>query len=124
MNAILEKPSLARDEALRDQLRRAADSIVSNIAEGFPQPTDRLFAKHLYVSKGSTAEVRAQLELARRRHYITAEEQQEPDSLADELARMLTGLIKHLLREQRRDRGLGRTSHNSGNPGRTRGNSC
>jgi four helix bundle protein len=109
VNAILDKPGLARDKRLRDQLSSAADSIVSNIAEGFPQSTDRLFAKYLYVAKGSTAEVRAQLEIAQRRSYISAEERNERDSLADELARMPTGLIKHLVREQRRDRGLGPT---------------
>ena len=110
VNGILDRPGLARDKLLRDQLSSAADSVVSNIAEGFPRSTDRMFAKYLYVAKGSTAEVRAQLEIAQRRSYITPEERKERDSLADELARMLTGLIKHLMREQRRGRGLGPTS--------------
>jgi four helix bundle protein len=114
VNAILDKPGLVRDRQLKDQLSAAADSIVSNIAEGFQQSTDRLFARYLYVAKGSTAEVRVQLELAQRRGHINTQERNERDSLADELARMLTGLIKHLVREQRRNRGVGPTIRRSG----------
>jgi four helix bundle protein len=107
INAILDRPRLASDRKLHDQLSDAADSIVSNIAEGFEQPTDRAFAAYLYTGKGSTAEARTRLQLAHLRGYIETTEYNERDKLGDELARMITGLIKYLLRSNRRNRGLG-----------------
>jgi len=107
IDAILGRPRLSSDRKLHDQLSDAADSIVSNIAEGFEQPTDRAFAKYLYTAKGSTAEARTRLQLAHLRGYIGQNEYEERDTLGDELARMITGLIKYLLRSNRRNRGLG-----------------
>ena len=54
VTAILERPAFERDLDLRDQIRRAADSMVSNIAEGFAQPTDRALAGYLFHAKGRT----------------------------------------------------------------------
>ncbi len=90
-----------------DQVKDAADSILSNIAEGFEQPTDRAFAKYLFTSKASTAEVRKRLLLACHRGYITKDEYRSRDELGDEVARMTTGLIKYLVKSDRKDRGLG-----------------
>jgi four helix bundle protein len=56
--------SFAGDFALRDQLRRAAVSIVSNIAEGFERSSHREFARFLYMAKASAGEARAQLYVA------------------------------------------------------------
>ena len=81
---------------------------MSNIAEGFAQPTDRAFANYLYISKASVAEVRARLKLAFERRYITKHEFDVRDSLADEIARMSTGLIRYLIKSNRRRRGIGR----------------
>jgi four helix bundle protein len=108
INAILDKPGLLRDRSLRDQISTAADSIVSNIREGFEQPTDRAFVRYLFVAKASNAEARTRLSMAAKRSYITKEEFAERDAKGDEVARMLTGLIKYLLRSNRRDRGIGR----------------
>ena len=60
---ILERPCIRQRRKLYEQLSDAADSILSNIAEGFEQPTDRAFAKYLYTAKGSTAEVVTRLKL-------------------------------------------------------------
>jgi four helix bundle protein len=65
VNAIIDKPGLRANRDLRDQIRDAADSMVSNIAEGFEQPTDRAFCRYLYTSKSSTAELRTRLRLAK-----------------------------------------------------------
>src|SRR5262249_51720163 len=96
--------------------RDAIDSITSNIAEGFDQPTDRAFARYLYHSKASNAETRRRLRMACRRNCLTTEEFNTRNDAADELARMLTGLIKYLLRSNRKDRGLGLQSR-PGPPG-------
>ena len=57
--------------ALRDQLRRAAVSIPSNIAEGFGRDTTKDFLHFLFVARGSLFEVTTQLELARRLKYLS-----------------------------------------------------
>lgn len=53
--------SFSRDFALRDQIRRAAISVMSNIAEGFESQNDKTFVRYLYIAKASAGEVRAQL---------------------------------------------------------------
>jgi four helix bundle protein len=55
----------ARDYALTDQMRRASVSIVSNIAEGFERKNPTYFRQFLSYARGSCAELRAQLYLAR-----------------------------------------------------------
>ena len=57
--------------ALRDQLRRAAVSIPSNIAEGFGRDTTKDFLHFLFMARGSLFEVTTQLELARRLKYLS-----------------------------------------------------
>jgi four helix bundle protein len=92
VNAIINRSGFQRDRRLRDQVKGAADSILSNMAEGFEQPTDRGFAKYLYTSKASTAEVRARLLLASYRGYLTKEEFETRNELGDEVARMTPDL--------------------------------
>jgi four helix bundle protein len=107
ITAIIDRPGFLADRRLREQLLDAADSVVSNIAEGFSQPTDRAFARYLYTAKASLAEARMRLRLASERNYIDPEEFTSQNALGDEVARMITGLIKYLLRSDRRGRGLG-----------------
>jgi len=105
--AILERPSFDHERRLRDQMKDATDSVVANIAEGFEQSTDRGFARYLYISKGSTREVRTRLALALERHLISVEQQRQADELGDEVARLTTGLIKYLAKSNRTNRGQG-----------------
>jgi four helix bundle protein len=111
ISAIIDRPGFLDDRRLRDHLRDATDSIVSNVAEGFSQPTDRALANYLYTSKSSTAEARTRLRLACDRGYITEQEFAEREALGDEIARMTTELIKYLRKSDRKDRGLGRRNH-------------
>src|SRR3954468_17315976 len=69
--------SFSRDFALRDQIRRASISVVSNIAEGYERDGDREFLHFLYISKGSRGELRAQLYLAHDRHYLSDDQFRE-----------------------------------------------
>ena len=59
-----KKGSFAKDYGLRDQIRRACVSIMSNIAEGFERNGDKEFFQFVSVAKGSSGEVRAQLYVA------------------------------------------------------------
>jgi four helix bundle protein len=60
---------LARDRDLASQLNRAAVRVVSDIAEGFEQKTDRHFARFLFDSRGSANEIRTQLLIAADRRH-------------------------------------------------------
>ena len=109
VNAILQAPRLRQDLRLHAQLSDASDSVVSNISEGFEQPTDRAFAKYLFIAKSSASEVRTRVRLARKKGYISAEKSENAAELATEVIRMCTGLSKYLVRSNRKDRGLGAT---------------
>ncbi|HTL68181.1 MAG TPA: four helix bundle protein [Lacunisphaera sp.] len=89
------KPPLAADFGLRDQLRRAAVSVCSNIAEGDARQGPRETVQFLYVAKGSLAEVSAQLEIAADIHPANAEELASLVRECDEISAMLQALINH-----------------------------
>ena len=65
--------AFARDFGLRDQIRRAAVSVMSNIAEGFERHSNQDFSRFLAISRGSSAEVRSQLYLAHSLGYISSD---------------------------------------------------
>ena len=88
--------SFARDFGLRDQMRRAAVSIMSNIAEGFESQTQALFTQYLNRAKGSSGELRAQLYVALEQEYITSDEFQSAFSLAEVCSKQLASLIRYL----------------------------
>jgi len=86
----------AKDFSLKDQIRRAAVSIVSNIAEGFSRQTDKEFVQFLHIAKGSTSEVQSQLYVALDLDYINSEEFKRLYDEADQVARLISGFIKYL----------------------------
>ena len=59
--------------SLTDQIRRAASSIPSNVAEGAGRQTKKEFTNYLHVAQGSLSELDTHLELARRLGYLTQE---------------------------------------------------
>ncbi len=105
VSAILKRPGFQSDYKLRGQLADSSDAVPSLISDGFPQSTDRFFAQMLYRSKGESSETRTHLRIAKGRDYITAEEYAELSERYNEIEKMLTGLIRHLEREDRRHRG-------------------
>ncbi|HSV33859.1 MAG TPA: four helix bundle protein [Pyrinomonadaceae bacterium] len=82
----------ARDFGLKDQIRRSAVSIMSNIAEGFERGRPSEFHQFLSIAKGSCAELRSQLYVALDVGYITSDHFQQLMTEATETARVLGGL--------------------------------
>ncbi|MBQ6007525.1 MAG: four helix bundle protein [Kiritimatiellae bacterium] len=86
----------AKDYGFRDQICRAAVSIVSNIAEGFERRSKNQFLQFLDIANGSAGELRAQLYIAFDLGYI--DEPQFQDAFRDvvSIGKKLTALIKYL----------------------------
>jgi four helix bundle protein len=91
---------------LISQLRRAAVSVPSNIAEGKAHYSNRDFVRYLRHSRGSLAEIETQILIARQRKYLTAETTTKLSQQLDELGRILSGLIRSL-QERAQDSELG-----------------
>ena len=86
----------SKDYALRDQIRRAAISIPSNISEGFARRSNREFVQFLFIAKGSAAEVENQLYLALDQGYITQEEFNSVYEGLELLSKQLSKFITYL----------------------------
>jgi|ERR1700682_2671578 len=86
----------ARDFGLRDQMRRAAVSIMSNIAEGFESRTGGLFIEFLGRAKGSSGELRAQTYVAHDAGYLTGKQlevlKDQCEKCSSQISRLLTYL--------------------------------
>jgi len=104
VSAIIQRDSFKRDPRLRDQLGSSSERVASLISEGFEQSTDRHFAQYCYRSKGSSREIRTQLVVAVKRNHITESERVRISNMYEEIAKMLTGLIRHLETEDRKHR--------------------
>ena len=82
--------------ALTSQIRRAAVSIPSNIAEGQGRRTTADFLRHLSIAYGSLREVETQILIARRLQYIAQPKMEEVMDRAGEVGRLLNGLMSSL----------------------------
>lgn len=89
--------TFARDFALRDQMRKAAISVMSCISEGFERESgDKDFRHFLSMSKGSAGELRSQLYTALDAKHITEEQFAELTAIAIEVSKLLSGFIAYL----------------------------
>ncbi len=88
--------SFNEDYGLKDQIRRASISIISNIAEGFERQTTKEFIRFLYIAKASAGEVRSQLYVAFDVKYITKNEFEELKKKVNEVSKLISGLLKYL----------------------------
>ena len=89
---ITSEGKFAKDWGLRDQIRRASVSILSNIAEGFGKYSSQEFKKYLAIANGSSFEVRAQLHLARELGYIGELEAEMLIRDCTDVSKMIGGL--------------------------------
>ena len=87
---------------LTNQLRRAAVSIPSNIAEGAARQTKKEFTNFLHIAQGSLSELDTQLGLARRLEYLKDNARNTFDAQMAQIDKMLTGLIRHLSNNKER----------------------
>lgn len=74
---------------ITSQIRRAAVSIPSNIAEGSQRTTDKDFAHFILIAKGSLAELQTQLMLCKKFSYLSEDDWQQLQAIMEELHRML-----------------------------------
>lgn len=86
----------SRDFGFKDQLQRASVSIMNNVAEGFERKGNNEFKHFLFIAKGSCAEVRSMLYVAKELNYLSEEDFSFLQNLSLEISKMLSGLIKTL----------------------------
>ena len=84
--------AVARDFGLRDQMQRAAVSIMANIAEGFERRSPADFARFLTIAKASCAELKSHCFLAMDVGYINADLFRKLHDQAEEVNRIIGGL--------------------------------
>ena len=92
------KGAFAKDFGLRDQIRRAAVSIMSNIAEGFERSGSAEFLQFLAIAKGSAGEVEAQLYVAFDQGYINQEQFDSIKSTTSSTKKLIAGFMNYLKR--------------------------
>ena len=92
----------ARDFALKDQVRRSAIAVMSQIAEGFERGNSAEFHRSLQGAAATCAELRSQIYIASDAGYVTWEQSRDFLKLSDELSRVIGGLRSALLKSQNR----------------------
>lgn len=91
---ITQEGAFSRDYGFKDQIRRAAVSIASNLAEGDERGSNKDAVRFFYIAKGSLAEVQTQLEIAKEIDYIDEQPFIEIDEKCNILGKMIGSLIK------------------------------
>ena len=86
----------SHDFGLREQIRRAAVSIMSNIAEGFGRGGNKELIQFLFIARGSVFEVQTQLYVALDAGYLKQEKFQELFNVANDTGRLINGFIRYL----------------------------
>src|SRR3972149_2863982 len=93
-----------RDFGLKDQIRRASVSVMSNIAEGFESRTDVQLINYRGMAKASAGEVRAQLYVSLDQKYLTQTQFDKAFTLAQTASRQLMRFIQYLEQNPRKNR--------------------
>jgi len=92
-----------RDYSLADQMRRAAVSIMANIAEGYARNGNREFIRFLFIAKSSAAELQSHLYVAMDQGYIKEDDFKEIYQDLDKIQRMISNFIKYLKKTFKRE---------------------
>lgn len=85
-----------KDYSFKEQIQRAAISIMNNIAEGYERKGNKEFKQFLFIAKGSCGELRSMLYIALDLKYIKIQEYSKLLNQCVEISKMLSGLIKTL----------------------------
>lgn len=93
---LTRQDKFSRDFGLRDQIQRAASSVMHNIAEGFESGSDPEFVRFLKMARRSAGEVQSELYLALDVRYISEEELKKTYALATEVKRLINGMMTYL----------------------------
>jgi four helix bundle protein len=93
---LLENKSFEKEFSFKDQIKRAVISITNNIAEGSEYNNNKQLIRYLKISKGSCAEVRSMLVLARELELISQLEIEKSYNLSIEISQNLSNFIKYL----------------------------
>src|SRR5579884_2168741 len=102
-------PAFIHEPTLRNQMRRSAVSVSSNIAEGFERSGSRRanqgreLHQFLSIAKGSAGELRAQTYIARDTHFLTEPEAQGVIASCLDVSKQLGGMIQYLHRSRESD---------------------
>jgi len=99
VQAIYEISSLgdfAKDFGLKEQIRRAAVSVMSNIAEGFERGGDKEFLQFLALAKASGGEVRSQLYVALDQNYLNEAQFRSISEQAIQISQLIAGFMRYL----------------------------
>jgi four helix bundle protein len=91
---ITKEKDFIQDFGFKDQIRRAAISIPSNIAEGDERGTNKEAIRFFYIAKGSLAELQTQIEIAFEIGYLREKNMKELYDRTQMIGRMLGSLIK------------------------------
>ena len=91
---------LTRDYGFKDQICRAVVSISNNIAEGFDRSSNPEFVRFLYIALGSCSEVRSMLYLAVKLNHMPQDTVSDLIKQANEISKIITGLIKSMNTKQ------------------------
>ncbi len=98
---LTENGSMGHDFGLRDQIRRSAVSVASNLAEGDERDTDKEAVRFFYVAKGSIAELRTQIQIASESGRLENTLYGGLDSECEQLGKMIGSLIRARRRSSR-----------------------
>jgi four helix bundle protein len=94
------KSTLSEDYGLKDQIRRSALSIPSNIAEGFERDSDKEFVRYLKIAKGSAGELRTQLILTKRIGHLTNDVAEKLLKEIENISKQIYGLIQYIKNQE------------------------
>jgi four helix bundle protein len=93
---ILHNKKFSQDFGLRNQIERAAVSVMSNIAEGFGRKSDRELIQFLTISRGSVSELQSQLYIALDLNYIDSTKFNRLYEKSSDVAKLINGFIRYL----------------------------